>query len=155
MEQATTKVDLGWVAGLSLATLFMLAGIAGCIWGLRNLRSDHFAAPVVFLGAVVAVAAVVMFTAGAWPPFNMDYHQYRSVHGTVAEVQDRFLGGEHGSTQLFAVRLAGSDQVYRCDDTRCSLLKPGDEVWLWCKREWQQASTPGFVCNFDRAEVTS
>ena len=45
MEQATTKVDLGWVAGLSLATLFMLAGIAGCIWGLRNLRSDHFAAP--------------------------------------------------------------------------------------------------------------
>jgi hypothetical protein len=49
---------------------------------------------------------------------------------------------------MYAVRMTGSDQIYRCDDSRCSLLKPGDELSLWCIREWQQASTPGYDCNF-------
>jgi hypothetical protein len=101
-----------------------------------------------WVALVGLVATVVIYVATTWPTFDMEYHSFRPVAGTVAAVESRFLGGSDSTTQNYAVRFDGSDQIYRCDDTRCALLKPGDHLELSCIREWQYASTDGYACRF-------
>ncbi len=155
-----TKVSIDYVVGCSFTVLgiliFAVLTVVANRWRRRADDWDRGFSIAASIGAPVALLLVVgLFIGTAWPPFNMDYHSYRQVHGTVADVQARFLGDGNSTSQMYAVRLADSGQIYRCDDTRCSLLKPGDQVWLWCIREWVQASTPGYDCNFDRTEAKS
>jgi hypothetical protein len=104
-------------------------------------------------------ALVVLVVGGAWTfwPFSMEYHQYTHVQGTVAaDVDARLLGTGVGNTrnvsQVYAVPIEHAG-IFRCDDTRCGLLHKGDQIALWCMRQYQWASTPGWVCRYDRSSL--
>lgn len=154
--------NIGYIVGIVFTSIGLLLCAAVSTWFFLAARVKRLDPPRdtydwpargVLLGwayglIVAALVIAGIFTAMTWPPFNSEYHSYKQVSGVVTEVQGRLVGEDRSTNQVFAVRLAGSDQIYRCDDTRCALLKPGDTLTLWCMREWQQASTPGYVCNF-------
>lgn len=149
-----TQISLSFIVGLCVASALVLAGIALFVAGRVILRRDLtadsllFGPPVKWAGVVLVVATVGV-SAWAFFPYRMEYHQFRHVQGTVQDVQSRFLGDGKSTSQNFAVRLNEDGQTYRCDDSRCSLVKPGDHISLWCIREWQYASTSGYQCRFD------
>lgn len=159
----TTKISLAFVVGIVLTGLAVLLGAAIVAFGWRVRRMAHRSADGpnkkdrLFVGAALIVlgAITVGGTAGlaAWGffPYDMQYHQFTRVDGRVESVQMRFLGANGATTQNFAIRLAGGG-TYRCDDSRCALVKAGDTVQMWCIREWQYASTPGWACRFDGNE---
>jgi hypothetical protein len=137
-----THIDLAWVVvGVGLA-----ATLTAALLGARYVATDfEERAFCLFLAAVLA--AVTLWW--AWP-LDMQYHQFRLTEGTVVAVSSpRILGSSDGGqvSQVYAVDIAGVG-VRRCDDTRCALLQPGDWLSLWCERDYQWASTPGWVCRF-------
>ncbi len=96
----------------------------------------------------VVVAVVIGFAVGLWP-YQWEYHSFKPVAGTVAEVHSRLFAEDQGTTQSYAIRLT-SGKTYRCDDTRCSAVKAGDTIALRCIREWEYAAEDGFRCRFVR-----
>ncbi len=156
----TTKISLAFVVAIIMTAVVMLAAAGMVAFGRRLRRTAHRSASEAdrqfvgswFIGFGIVIA---VFTAGgaAWGffPYDMQYHQFTRVEGRVESVQPRFLGGNGTTTQQFAIRLAGGG-TYRCDDSRCALVKADDTIRLWCIREWQYAATPGWVCRFDDNE---
>jgi hypothetical protein len=145
------STSLGFIVGIIVASVLWLAFV-GALWlAVRWRRTadryDRSMANVCVVASVVAIVATVGITAAALYPYDMQYHQWRSVSGTVAQVDVRMQSDGSATSQNYAVRLTDG-QTYRCDDTRCSLLKPGDTVSLKCIREWQYASTSGWGCRF-------
>jgi hypothetical protein len=151
-------ISIDFIVGVSIAAAILVASVICALVGLRwrrmPERDSYDDRPLLGLSMAIAGASVAVIAVGllAWGlyPYQWEYHSYRHVEGTIAEVGVRMLGGDGGTTQSYAVRLQGDGGEYRCDDTRCSLVKPGDTIALWCIREWHYASTPGWVCNFDR-----
>lgn len=152
-----TKISIDFVVGISIATFFVIVAGVLIYFGRRVIKDKHDRELLepsdgkIFVGGglLVLLVTIGIFIVATWPLFDMEYHSYKLVNGQVAESQSRLLAEGKGTTQNFAVMLAGTNDIYRCDDTRCSLLKPGDHIWMWCIREWQQAATPGYVCNYD------
>ena len=147
-----TQISLSFVVGLSVAGFFafiaFLTLVGGIIYRIKAGWGQDAWIPIT-IGAVVLVVTL-SFSAWGFFPYKMEYHQYRHVAGTVDQVEARMLAsGDKGTTQNYAVRLREDGQTYRCDDSRCSLLKPGDHISLWCIREWQYASTSGYRCRFE------
>lgn len=83
-------------------------------------------------------------------PYTPDYHRYKPVSGTVAEISSRILGNGDSVDQKFVVVFQGNPQEYGCLDTRCALVKIGDRLSLKCLKKWEYAGTPGYDCNFVR-----
>lgn len=84
-------------------------------------------------------------------PFDMAYHSYQPVSGTVSAVASRLVDTGSNSTETkYVVTFKGSKQPYACLDTRCALIKPGDHLQLMCIRTWQYASVSGYDCNYDQ-----
>lgn len=152
MIAAEGHVSRGFTAGLTVTIVLAVICLAVVAWGLVYSRTAAYDAVdgwwLVGVGAVgllitVAAAAIAFY------PYDMQYHRYKPVTGTVEESTARMLAsGDGGSTQQFAVRFVGSPQVYRCDDTRCALVKPGDRLSLNCIRDYEYASTSGWRCRF-------
>lgn len=143
-------ISIGFVVGCICAGIFLIAGGAATGAGLYMRRHDDDWL-IAFIPGVLCVLVTAGLTAWGMFPYDMQYHRYKHVAGTVDNVQTRLLAdGDSGTTQNFAVRLREAGDIYRCDDTRCSLLKPGDHLELWCIREWQYAATSGWVCKFDK-----
>lgn len=140
-------ISIGYVVGTVIALLALVAIVVVAAWLGAGLNSGERRP--IHIGAVLAVVLTIgLWVWGTWPSLNMDYHTFRSVSGTVVANEARMLAdGNGGTTQNFAVRL-DDGQTYRCDDTRCSLVKPGDHLELSCMKEWQYAATPGDVCRF-------
>jgi len=144
---------IGFIIGTVVAVVVALVALAGVlVFGHAAVKLGDTEAKAFggFSIGLLVVTLAVYFLA-TWPTFNMEYHSYHQVGGVVSDVQARFLAGESGgSTQNFAVQFEGSDQVYRCDDTRCALIKQGDYLALSCIRDWQWAagSTDGYGCQF-------
>lgn len=152
-------ISLDFVVGCTVAAVFVLVGVGAIVLGRRHANRadayDPFDGHMVFWGGVACLVLTVVITAVALFPYDMQYHSYRHVEGSVDAVQARMIGdGDGGTTQMFAVRFSGDGTAYRCDDSRCSLLKPGNHLSLWCIREWQYASTSGWVCRFHRSSGT-
>lgn len=140
-------ISIGYVAGMSVMVVLILGCLAVIVF-----------AEVEFKLIAAFVLAVVLGIGGLalWPPFDMEYHRYKPVDGTIDQIQARMVGdGDGGTTQMFAVRFRGVGTMYRCDDSRCSLLKSGDRLWLRCIREWQYAAESGWKCNYVRSEQAS
>jgi hypothetical protein len=95
-------------------------------------------------------AAVVILGIAASPlgyyPYDSEYHQWRTVHGTVQTVSSRMIAADKAMSQRFVVQIDG--QPFGIDDTRASLIKAGDTVTLRCKREWQYAADSGWACRW-------
>ncbi len=92
----------------------------------------------------------VVITIVAYWPLSADFHKYYPVTGTVQTVDSRLIGnGDSGVSQRFVVVLKESGQPFAIDDTRATLLKPGDSVKLRCKREFEFNSVPGWGCKWN------
>lgn len=150
-------ISISFVVGCIVAGVFTLVGLGLMVAG-RAIRkhdltddSDLFA-PLNFVLGLVILLFTVGITAWGMYPYDMQYHRFTHVEGTVEAVEARMLAdGNGGTSQNFAVRFKESGDTYRCDDSRCSLLKEGDWLSLWCIREWQYASTSGWGCRFDQS----
>lgn len=155
-----TQTDTSYLIGLiimAIVTGLFLAG--GLIWwgwdGAGTMK--HPRRGLSFLqGAGFTLAGWIvcwgLFAWAAWPPLPGAYNSYQPVTGTVKQVSSRFIAGEasgSGSTQKFAVQLT-SGQTYGCNDTRCSVLKPGQDVTLLCEKVFQFNAAEGWDCNFGK-----
>lgn len=156
--------SLGVLVGLPVAGLFLLVGVAltviGIVAGLRDRKRSYSEGWIdsgaifgVGVGGLIIVATLAITGFTMWP-WSAEYHQWRTVSGSVAAVDSRLLsaGDQGGTNQKFAVRFTGSPQEYGCEDTRCALVKPGQHLELSCKREWQYAGTPGYDCAYVRSD---
>jgi hypothetical protein len=146
-------VDIGWVTGNIIGVLVILATVGYIVWASVTSELDGERALWVW-GGIIALVVQIGWNIFFNFPFNMSYHSYRPVYGTVADVNSRFLasgsGNNSSTSQKYAIRLTGSKQIYGCEDTRCSLLKKGDTVMLNCERQWQYASVPGYDCRYNQ-----
>ncbi len=151
-------ISLGLVVGCSIAAVLFAACAALIVVGNRWRKREEsglyderpFAGRFVFWGGILAATVIVAISAASLYPYDMEYHRYKHVTGTVDRVEARMLADGEATSQQYAVRYQGTGEVYRCDDSRCSLLRQGDQLELWCIREWQYASTSGWVCRFDK-----
>jgi hypothetical protein len=113
----------------------------------RRWGSDDDVSTPLTITAVAVFAGVTAVAAGCFFPYKAEYHQWRQTTGQVATVSSRFIGDGKSTTQRFVVAFTDGRQR-ACDDTRCSLIRRGDTLTLWCKRAWQWAATPGYDCNY-------
>ncbi len=149
-------ISVAYVIGMIVAVLLLAACVLTVRYGLRMRRKDgdwEMAWLPVYGAGFVGVLILVATIGLTWPPFDMEYHRYKPVSGTIDQIQPRMLAdGSGGTSQMFAVRFAEDGTTYRCDDSRCSLLYTGDRLWLRCIREWQYAAEHGWKCNYVRSE---
>jgi hypothetical protein len=152
----------GYLIGTVIAGIIVLAGLVATVFGILTkprwrdrkknygMWDDRFLARfwMKWGGLLVVVATFGFWVAGTFPPFQMKYHSYRPVAGTVQQIGTRFLGSgdSGGTTQMFVLTVNGQD--YRCDDTRCSLVKVGDVVSMQCIGTFELHGVSGYRCNF-------
>jgi hypothetical protein len=95
-----------------------------------------------------AVLLVIALSPLAYYPYKVEFHQWRPVTGKVTEVSKRLIAQDKSMSERYVLVIDG--QPYGVDDTRASLVKVGDTVSLSCKRDWQYASVPGWVCRWNQ-----
>ncbi len=137
-----TKISLAFLVAMALLAVVVLlcAVVAVAAWVGEE---KGLAAGVI--GLAVAWALV---TAGFCWPWDMQYHRWEKTEGVVYQSVGRLVGTDGGgSTEQFVVQFRDG-RVRRCDDSRCSGLVPGLTLSLWCIRDWQWASTPGYKCRY-------
>lgn len=153
-------LDLSYAIGMTVAILLLTAAAITLVIAIRKVRGTSPNDPgmtrmnaglAIFAAIFVAVPTLVITPIATWPTFGMQYHTWRPVSGTVASVHARLRADGKATTQSYAIRFTGDPTIYRCDDTRCALTKPGTRLRLQCKRDWQYASTPGWDCRYDQA----
>lgn len=139
--------SLGILIAMPLGILFTIVFLWGAFMIRRNDRrnNDDIFYPV-GLGLIVLALISAICTVCLSFPYNSEYHQWRPVSGTVQQVSSRLVGSGKTVNQRFVVLING--QPFGVDDTRASLLKPGDHVDLVCKKEWQYAAKSGWGCNW-------
>lgn len=99
-------------------------------------------------GVVTVMVAVAIIFTCFWWPFDMTYHRWTEKSGTVETSERRMLGNGKSMSEMFVVKFKDDETLYRCDDTRCALAKPGKEIRLLCKPEWEYAAVDGWVCRY-------
>jgi hypothetical protein len=152
-------VTYGYMIGTAIAGVFVLLGLVAFVWGMaikprwRNrmdgsMWSFDFETGfwMKWAGAAVAVVSFGIWLGVAFPPFESKYHSYRPVSGTVTAIGTRLLGQDKSTTQEIVFTVGGQD--YRCDDTRCSLVKVGDVVSMQCIGVFELHGVSGYRCNF-------
>lgn len=147
-------ISLGYLIGTIIAAIIFTGVLAGSALIGRALRRDNeyvMARAMNGLGIGLAVATAGIWTWGAFPPFDMDYHTYRPVTGIVESVDKRLLADGDGMSEKYVVALAGDPQQYGCEDTRCALIRVGEPVELSCQKMWVYAGTDGYDCRFVQA----
>jgi hypothetical protein len=146
VEMAGSSWSLGVLVGLPLSAGAIAITVAVAVCGAIRWRRYGDAEP--FWGGCAAVVVTVVVTGALMWPWQLEYHQWRPVAGTVDEVNPPAWIMTLGSEQWFAVRLRGEAQTYSCVDVRCALLKRGDHLDMECKRRWQYVGTPGYECEY-------
>lgn len=150
------KISIAYVVGMSIAGVLLLIALAFTglmIYLIAATKDKYDRKDAKFgLGAGILVISVITLitTFTTWPTFDMKYHTYKVVGGKVTDINGRQLASDTkngGSSINYAVQF-GTDDTYRCDDTRCALIKPGDELYLNCIADWQLNGTDGYTCNF-------
>jgi len=142
-------IDLAWVIGNVVGAILILATLLYLVWA--NITDDLDGERGIWVvGGIVALIIQIGVNVFWNFPFDMAYHSYRPVSGVVEDINSRFLSSNSGKSteQKYAVRFKGSDQIYGCMDTRCSLAKKGDHLQLACERQWQYASVSGYDCRY-------
>jgi len=99
-------------------------------------------------GAIWLAILTPILAAAFTFPWEKQYHYWDDKAGVVAEIEARLLKDGDGMSEKYAVRFEGSTQEYGCEDTRCSLVKPGDTLTLRCIRVWEYSGTDGWDCAY-------
>lgn len=150
-------ISIGYTVSVVFASAFTVGSLVGyrfCRSKIRQLLADgdklgiEFDVPMFkWIGrglAGVAIVTVVVWVAGTWPSFDMDYHRYDAVSGEVTKLDKRMID----MSEKYVVYLDDGDQQYACLDTRCAGVKEGDSLELACIKVWQWYGTPGYDCEF-------
>lgn len=148
-------LTLGTYVGIPVTVLVLVALALGLRWLLRwepGPAEDDVMRYVAIGAAVTAIVATGGIFTGSWWPFDMDYHRWHERSGSVDVAERRLLGGgDSGMSEVFVIRFVGDSTLYRCDDTRCALAKPGKEVRLLCKPVWEYAAVDGWECRYGQS----
>lgn len=144
--------SLNLISGLIVAVVLIVAAVMlSRFWYGKNKTADSYDGDM-FLwlarGAIAFVVVVVGITALTTFPWEKQYHYWEDKAGVVAEIESRLLKDGDGMSEKYAVRFEGSAQEYGCEDTRCSLVKPGDTLTLRCLRVWEYSGTDGWDCSY-------
>lgn len=153
MEEKYTEgvyVALPIVGVVTLAcVIFLVLGIVRKIHERQDeIENYNRYGYMLIIVSLVILAVTWGIFSFAWWPFDMDYHKYKPVTGTVQKVDKRLLN----QTEVFMITYENNKQKYRCDDTRCVDIKPGDKLTMYCIPEFQVAATDGLACNFVKVE---
>ncbi len=99
------------------------------------------------IGLAIVILTIVV-TVGAMFPYERQYHSFNQQGGVVEAVESRLVKVGDGMEEKFVVRFVGVDPRFGCKDTRCSLVQPGDTLYLNCIRDWSYTGTDGWDCSF-------
>lgn len=147
-------LSTGLLVGLPIIVIVVLAFAIFAVIAYKLGRIGN-GDPIVWFGlaivaGLVSLGFVIGSLIGYWP-YKMEYHAWYPTAGNVAAVSQRLVSdGDNGMTQRYVVQFTDGRQR-ACDDTRCSLLKPGAYLELKCIREYQWGGTPGYSCNYVRS----
>lgn len=140
------KPGLGVVLGLPAAGLLVLIGtvmlIGGIVVAVREKWYPDWTRA--GFGFLIVAATLVITGIGMWP-WQAQYHEWQPESGTITAMSRAFVGS---GEQRFVVQFAKGTPEFPCDDTRCALLKVGDQLTLSCERTYQWAGTPGWDCEY-------
>lgn len=128
----------------------VLVGIAllvAVVAGLIGALSKSCGAMVTAVVALVIAIGLALLTGMPWP-FDAAYHQYERVEGPVQTIDSRLMAEGEGMEERFIISFEGTGNDYRCDDSRCASVKPGDTLVLNCLRKWEFRASDGYQCNF-------
>lgn len=151
MTHADGPYSQGVYIGIPVTVLLLLLCLAAAVlfWLSRRQFGDDWH---LWTGGALATALIVAGCFGvAWWPWDMDYHRWHEKRGTIELAEQRLLGSGDGLNQVFVVKFAGDETLYRCDDTRCALAKPGKEIRLLCKPVNEYAAVDGWRCKYGQA----
>jgi hypothetical protein len=139
---------LGLLACLPLALLVALGCFLYGGWVIQRRLSqrviDGWGLMWIAGGLVVLVATGIAM----WP-WKHDYHYWIPKEGKAQKISKRIVSnGDNGISERYVITIGG--YPYGIDDTRASLVKPGDNVRIACKREYQWGSrSHGWGCRWD------
>lgn len=147
--------SLGIIIGLPVVGLaFIVCAIGFFVfrWWAKNGDSyDHGIAVASKWGTIPVAVSVLVIAAFAYWPFKWEYHSWQKTTGTIQTISKRLVStGDKSMEERFVVQFTDGRQR-SCDDSRCSLLRPGMTLTLRCKRAYQWGSTPGYDCNYVEA----
>jgi hypothetical protein len=150
-DVASAQWTIGVLVGVPLLIVFMLVCLGIIGYSLFSWRSSVLTAGITFL---VLIGGLIGALVAYWP-LKAEYHQYRSVSGTVAKISSRLIANDNGdrggTSQKFVVVLTSGPQPYGVNDTRAALIKPGDTIHLKCKRTYEYGSdNAGYDCKWSQ-----
>lgn len=149
----SSSISTAYIIGMSIGgvlTFLCLVFTAIMIYKWIRRGDDDYLFFVIF-GLISFLLTIGITVAITWPPFDMKYHTYVSKGGTITAIAGRQLSDGKASSVNYAVQF-GSNETYRCDDTRCALLVKGDKLYLNCIRDWEFNGVDGWVCKFVNME---
>jgi hypothetical protein len=137
---------------IALALIALIPAFLLLRWAKRNTQDyDFWPGLLLGLGCAAASLFLIVGLAVGMYPWKAEYHKYVTKVGTVETITSRLLGSSDSFQQKFVARFTDG-RTFGCEDTRCSLVKPGDKLVLACKRTWQYAGVDGYDCNFIATE---
>ena len=144
---------IGFPVGLLILVALVVASVIFTPRGIAYLRTTESTGYdsrgevklILVLLNLAIVAAVVLIVASMYP-FSAEYHQIRTVHGAVQEVGHRQISDGNSMSERYVLVIDG--RPFGVDDTRASVVKPGDVVTLGCTREFEYSSEPGWACRW-------
>lgn len=141
-----TTISLGFVIGLIVFGIWSLFTLIATMYGFASGEVG-----IGWGGLGLFLLGLVFGAIGFWP-YDMRYHRYEHVSGTIEAIEKRILPSGAGDSieEKYAVKFKGQDTLYGCLDTRCSVKKVGDQLDLNCIRVWEWASNHGYDCKFLR-----
>lgn len=145
-------MDFGVIIGAVICVIAALVCLLGGFFLAAGERRGQ-RGPIIFGGifcSLLSLAGLVLVLF----PFQGDYLSYHTKTGVVQATGKRLIQSGSGSTASLNQRIAVTFKdggTYGCDDTRCSLLQPGDRLTLSCEKDWQWHGTSGWVCQFGSA----
>jgi len=146
----TLATIIGTAVVVLLVTIVGLGGIGGTVVWARDRkvnRQDAVTGLAVSIGAAVLSAVILLIYVAVMWPLNGAYHQWRSTSGTVESVASRQVANDKAMETKYVIKFVNGGER-GCLDTRCALIKPGDQLELKCKKIWQWSATAGFDCNY-------
>ena len=143
---------LGYIIGLPILSGLAMAALvctAVSTWFWREDRRDNVYLSNWGPAALFAAGFSVLFIAlaiGSAFPFDTSYHRYYKVAGEVQEIQHRLIKAGDGMAERYVFVIDG--KPHAVDDTRATLTKKGDNVSLWCSKEYQYMGDSGWACEW-------
>lgn len=143
-----TRWHMGYIIGIPTLAFIVLVLLALTVYAIFKYRDDNSYGDWgvgIFTGVLMILVAAGLL-AGAAFPWSTEYHKYFHVQGEVEQVSSRLIPADKGVQQRFVVVVGG--KPYGVDDTRASLVKPGQSIDLWCSKDWQYIGEPGWACDW-------